>query len=249
VAITADGRRIASGDGDAVVRVWDASTGATRHTLSGHAGAVFAVAFSPDGNTLVSGSADTTVKVWDAASGKERFTLRGHTKLITGLAFSPDGKNLLSGSHDGTVRVWDVGEGKLVWEGPPCGLPVLAVAWSPNRRWVAAATGHPIELHQPGKVYVWDADRGAEHVCLRGHTSAVSAVLFTPDAQRVLTGSLDQTVRVWDTTFGLETLKLRGHNRPVTSLALSADGTRLVSAESDPSQAPGVILVRAAAPE
>src|SRR5262245_37315855 len=74
-----DGRWLATGGWDRTVRVWDAHTGQIQHTLEGHTGEVWCVAFSPDGR-LVSGGADHNgvgdVKVWDVASEQELFSLR-----------------------------------------------------------------------------------------------------------------------------------------------------------------------------
>ena len=41
------------------------------HTLKGHDGSVWSVAFSPDGQRVVSGSFDETVKIWDASEEAE----------------------------------------------------------------------------------------------------------------------------------------------------------------------------------
>ena len=67
VAISPDGKRIASTSNDETVRVWDADTGRTflRGTLTGHTSRVFKVAFSPDGHRIASANADKTVRVWD----------------------------------------------------------------------------------------------------------------------------------------------------------------------------------------
>src|SRR5207244_6840246 len=92
------------------VKIWDVQSGQELHTLRGHRGEVYAVAFSPDddGRWVASGSEDSAVKVWDSHTGKPVHSFRGHTGLVSSVAFSPDGRRLVSGSRDKTVKVWDV---------------------------------------------------------------------------------------------------------------------------------------------
>jgi len=67
VAISSDGRLVAAGSYDKVVRIWDARTGELLETLQGHSSQVRSVAFTPDGRGLVSGSLDNTLKYWDVS--------------------------------------------------------------------------------------------------------------------------------------------------------------------------------------
>jgi WD40 repeat protein len=103
-----NGRLLASGGADGVIKLWDAVTGKDQGTLEGHKGEVRSLAFSPDGKTLASASTDGTARLWGVVSGKEKMSLPGHPRGVGAVAFSPDGKTLASGEFDGTVRLWDV---------------------------------------------------------------------------------------------------------------------------------------------
>jgi hypothetical protein len=78
-AFSPDGVHIVTASWDATARVWDAKTGATLATLSGHKAWVHGAAFSPDGKRIVTASWDKTARVWDAATGAALATLPGHT--------------------------------------------------------------------------------------------------------------------------------------------------------------------------
>ena len=67
VAISPDGRWVAAGSLDTVVRIWEVGTGKLVERLRGHRDSVYSVAFTPDGRGLVSGSLDKTLKYWDVS--------------------------------------------------------------------------------------------------------------------------------------------------------------------------------------
>jgi serine/threonine protein kinase len=65
VAISPDGRWIASGSLDGWVTIWDAATREKLDSLHAHEGLIGRVNFSPDGQRLATAGQDQTVKVWD----------------------------------------------------------------------------------------------------------------------------------------------------------------------------------------
>jgi hypothetical protein len=118
IAISPDGRWLASGGYDRSVRIRDIAGGREVHTLLGHSASVDALAFSPDGRRLASASRDRTVRVWDPAFGLGVQGLRGHVGSIWGAAFSPDGARIASAGEDHTVRLWEADAGPRPAEDP-----------------------------------------------------------------------------------------------------------------------------------
>src|SRR5581483_8412426 len=111
-AFSPDGRLLATGATDAVVRLWDPATGQEQRALRGHANWVTGLLFAPDGRTLYSVSWDKTVKRWDPASGEERPVVEDAGRHAH-VALSPDGRLLASaGGRDGTVYLTEVATGR-----------------------------------------------------------------------------------------------------------------------------------------
>lgn len=88
-----DGRFIVSGSSDKTVRVWDAETGATQHTMMNHKSYIRSVAISNAG-VIASGSEDGTATLWDSSTGKCVSALKGFNGYVRYLRFSPDGTRL-----------------------------------------------------------------------------------------------------------------------------------------------------------
>ncbi len=228
VAVSPNGKLLASASDDLTVKVWDLTSGQERFTLKGHTNTVRSVAFSADGTRLATASEDSTLKVWDTTSGEESLTLKGHRSYVTSVAFSPDGKWLASASADQSVKVWDATSGVALLTLKGHTSAVTSVAFDVDGKRLASASARG-DL----TVRVWDATTGQETLALKGHTAAVYGVAFSPEGKRLASASLDQTVKVWDATSGQETLTLKGHTGAVNCVAISADGKRLASASYD----------------
>jgi hypothetical protein len=112
VSFSLDGRWLAAGSDDGVVRVRRADTGEEAFAFRGHTAQVRSVAFHPASRWLASGGEDGVIKIWDLAAGGEARELRGHAAQIRGLVFSGDGRRLFSASPDDTAKIWDVATGQ-----------------------------------------------------------------------------------------------------------------------------------------
>jgi WD40 repeat protein len=108
MAMSPDGRWMASGAGDRRVMVWPLGEKTLQpRMLKAHKSTVTALAASADGRWLASAGADRLLVVWDAARGK---VSSAHPTDVTvnALQFDPDGKTLLLACDDGTLRRWKV---------------------------------------------------------------------------------------------------------------------------------------------
>ncbi|MGB7624243.1 MAG: protein kinase, partial [Terriglobia bacterium] len=74
IAISPNGRWMASASGDDPIRISEVASGRELYTLKGHTGTVLTVAFSVEGQRLYSASDDNSYNVWDVTTGKEIFS-------------------------------------------------------------------------------------------------------------------------------------------------------------------------------
>ncbi len=221
---------------DATIRLWQLRathqtiTATAFLTLTGHTGAVRALAFSPTEPLLASASEDKTIRLWDLTRGQAILTLVGHEAEVTSLAFSADGQTLLSGSRDLTVRLWSVGTrtpyALIVLTGPS--NVVLDVALSPNGRYIAAASGEDT-------MRLWDraVAREWQLSTLAASQRRMRRVAFSPDGRFLVSGDDGGVVKVWAWRTGQVIRTI--HASPVTlwDVRYSPDGRHIVGCSED----------------
>ena len=143
-------------------------------------------------------------------------------------ALSPDGARIAiamwgrKGIEGGRI-VPTLGEGRRVtFEAPRFRGINGPLSWSPDGRLLS------------GSAYVWDTTTGERMYTAREHDGTVIDSVWSPDGERLVTGSVDGSARVWDVgTAGFRstlTFFAAGGARAVTDVAFSADGERIVTA-------------------
>ena len=239
VHFSPNGQFIASAACDNTVKVWAAQPPPAFLSLEGHDQTVWTIAFSPDGRYLATGSLDLTAKIWNATNGAMMQSLPVDFPVVA-LAFNPSGDRLLTVGHNHTACIWKVTpavpeSGTQAPVGATGDEPlrlnghngsVLAVAWSPDGRWIA--TGGKDNL-----IILWEASTGRECRRFRGHTNQVLALAFSPDHCLLASGSEDTTVRLWNLDSGRCAQVLTNPHCPILSLAFSPHGRLLASGGED----------------
>lgn len=226
IAISADGRYLATGGAESRVGVWDLRRNRTHAVIEVEERTmVFSVAFSPDSRTLAFACAGGGIHFWDVAARSMTAHISKAGSLPMALAFSPSGETLASVGDGKAVHLYDArtAKHKQGLESPSNSLKSVAI--SPDGRFLASGAME--------KVFVWDLHGERDMIELLGHGSPVWSMVFFPDSRLLYTGSYDRTTRLWDVTSGALLQTFQGHQDMVFGVAVSPDGQYFASTGHD----------------
>ena len=263
-----EGKTILTASEDGTARLWNFSTGKELQICAKSAFPIISAVFSPDGKTVfavpngkiardydsvwlhnVNAGAlynDKTGGYLEGICAKMSFVISGnmfssikHTKRITSVAISANGLCVLTGSEDTTVclRQFD----KTGSEFEPRRLVAKGGVTS------VALSCHSIALigSEDKTAYLWDInpDNPNSLQILKGHTSRVTSVAFSPNGETALTGSWDGTARLWNVKTGEQLQICKGYTTFIDSVAFSPDGKTVLTGEGGLDSEDGIVCL------
>ncbi|KAG6849839.1 hypothetical protein C0991_011011 [Blastosporella zonata] len=220
---------------DQSIVIWDTESCGILYNIP-PSNSVVDLALSQDGSKLVA-SFFNQIQVWDLQSqgslvgGKVK--QEAHVGSITPIKFSPDAKKVVSaGEYDRAVKIWECFDGKsLEWES------TLDSVQSSLRQ-PTVVTAMALSSHgtlaigfQDGNIIFTSADsdeNSSQKDNSVSHGDCITDLIFSADGARLVSSSVDQSVRMWNVATGRCISNPLKAEAGVDSISLSPDERKLL---------------------
>ncbi len=219
LAVSPDGKTIATGSEDNTVKLWESTTGELRRSLRHLQGTVASVDFSPVGDTVVAIGWDGQACLWDVESGALLHQWSDPGAYL--VFFAADSWHLWTGNAAGQVKEWNVRAGRVTRTlinhkfGP--GLLV----YNRSLNLFASALDKQFCL--------WDGRSGTLRKSFQTSFS-VNAMAFSPQGTSLAVGLSDKTMQLWATDTGTRQTTFPVEPQPILRLSYAPDGKTIAIA-------------------
>lgn len=254
-AFSADGLRLAAGDREGVLTVWDvreldqiegevakpdserlvailggnrlaSSLAAARSLPSVGDLAAPALTASSDSDSPLRRRSQRLLERLNPSSSTELKQYYGHEAAVTNSLFSPDGSRLLSADTNGLIRLWDSATCRELTKLVGHSGAVTSVTFSLDGKRVYSS-GDDRTVRQ------WDLATGGQLWTTPPLPALTRKIIISPDGRHLAGGGYDHVVRVWNATTGEAEQSFPADGDKVVAVAFSPDSGHLASCGHD----------------
>ena len=250
VTFSPDGKILASGCGDGVVRLYDVDTGTlkvsfiaehgewrapleailtneTTDTMIKRRTSFFDVLFSNDGDTLISWCSYEG-NLWDVATRTHKKTHQVPQRPPgRGSTISINADEVTLGiPWDTSVHLFDIRTGEITQTFKGHIKSVRGTAISPDGTTLASGG-------LDDTVRLWDIETGRQRHLLKRHQRAVFHVVFSPDGKTLASAGWEDAIHLWNANTGKHKKTLIGHLDAIQGVTFSPDGQTIVTWSND----------------
>lgn len=226
IAISPDGKTLASGAKDETLRFWDLEKTEAIKTITTEGSSVKRVCYNHAGTKLLA-SLYTRFAEIDVKSGKKRMSKKNSHTAFTETCIYSSGDDLIltSSWRDNTLSIWKSSNLKKQ-------IDLKEVCWIDNALFskkgdLVFSGGHD------NLIKVWDVATGNMIYSLAGHEDWVYDLCLSADEKTIYSAGFDKVIKVWNAETRKNTATLKGHSEGVVCLDISTDNKWLASGGTD----------------
>jgi WD40 repeat protein len=211
--------------------------------IEGRTNHVRAITWTQDSKYVICGYEDFKIRVFELPAdfhkledneSKPFVVFTAGDGEVYQLQCSSDGKFFASATGDGALTIWETGTWTKLWakqrEGPTALAASLTI--SSDNKYIAVG-------YSDNYVAIFDIEKRTIVCETQCHMMGVFAVKFIPNSNRLVTSSLDKSIKIWDMVENNGQIELKlwksieDHTDFVLSLAVDSKGKWLLSGSKD----------------
>lgn len=199
LGFSADGRYLASGGADGVLKLKKISAAAApeKSISLQEGGAIRSICFCSRELNFITGSEDGTIRFWEAGGSECSRIIEAHALPVICISASPDGLHFVSTSDDRQIKIWDSQNSRCLRTIPAHEEAITSVLYLPDNRTVVSACEDDI-------IKLWKAETGECIITLDGRGDGIYSLAQGPKPYTFIAGRKDGAVVLWMIIYSLK---------------------------------------------